>query len=51
MLGIGPVYAARIIAEIGKIECFETQAQLAEYAGPYWEKSNQMIMNGNEHLE
>lgn len=37
--GIGPVYAAGIIAEIGQIERFETQAQLAKYAGLYWKKS------------
>lgn len=37
--GIGPVYASGIIAEIGQIERFETQAQLAKYAGLYWKKS------------
>ncbi|WP_067844420.1 IS110 family transposase [Amphibacillus sediminis] len=37
--GIGSVYAAGIIAEIGQIERFETQAQLAKYAGLYWKKS------------
>lgn len=37
--GIGPVYTAGIIAEIGNIERFESQAQLAKYAGLYWKKS------------
>ena len=31
--GVGPVYAAGLIAEIGQIERFENQAKLAKYAG------------------
>ena len=34
--GIGPVYAAGIIAEIGDINCFNNQAALAKYAGLAW---------------
>jgi Transposase and inactivated derivatives len=34
--GIGRVYAAGIIAEIGQIERFENQAKLAKYAGLTW---------------
>lgn len=38
VLGIGPVYAAGIIAEIGQIERFENEAKLAKYAGLYWKR-------------
>lgn len=34
--GIGPVYAAGIIAEIGSIEAFKSQEALAKYAGLVW---------------
>ncbi|EPM6849793.1 IS110 family transposase [Enterococcus faecalis] len=34
--GIGKVYAAGMIAEIGQIERFEDQAKLAKYAGLSW---------------
>jgi transposase len=36
--GVGPVYAAGMIAEIGQIERFDTQAKLAKYAGLVWKK-------------
>ncbi len=36
--GIGPVYAAGIIAEIGEINRFPNQAALAKYAGLAWNK-------------
>lgn len=36
--GIGPVYAAGIIAEIGQIERFDHEGKLAKYAGLYWPK-------------
>jgi len=36
--GIGPVYSAGILAEIGQIERFEDQAKLAKYAGLYWKR-------------
>lgn len=38
--GIGPVYAAGIIAEIGQIDRFEDETKLAKYAGLTW-KQNQ----------
>lgn len=37
--GIGPVYTAGILAEIGQIERFDDQAKLAKYAGLYWKKN------------
>ena len=36
--GIGKVYCAGILAEIGQIERFEDQAKLAKYAGLYWKR-------------
>ena len=45
--GIGPVYAAGILAEIGQIERFEDQAKLAKYAGLYWKRSQ----SGNRESE
>ncbi len=37
--GIGPVYTAGIIAEIGDINRFGNEAKLAKYAGLAWRKS------------
>ncbi|WP_010632962.1 IS110 family transposase [Sporolactobacillus vineae] len=37
--GIGPVYAAGLIAEVGQIDRFDHEAQLAKYAGLYWKVS------------
>lgn len=34
--GIGPVYAAGILAEIGQIDRFDNEAKLAKYAGLSW---------------
>ncbi|WP_412851075.1 IS110 family transposase [Bacillus paranthracis] len=57
--GIGTVYAASILAEIGQIERFETQVQLAKYAGLYWKRSQSgnfesertpMVRTGNQYL-
>lgn len=57
--GIGPVYTAGIIAEIGNVERFESQAQIAKYAGLYWKKSQSgnfesertpRAMTGNQYL-
>lgn len=36
--GIGPVYSAGIMAEIGDINRFENQAKLAKYAGLAWKQ-------------
>ena len=37
--GIGKVYAAGILAEVGSIEFFDSDAALAKYAGFYWNRS------------
>lgn len=57
--GIGPVFAAGIIAEIGDISAFKSSDALAKYAGLCW-KSNQsgdfdgedtpMLKTGNRYL-
>lgn len=36
--GIGNVYAAGIFAEIGNINCFPSEAQIARYAGLAWKR-------------
>lgn len=36
--GIGPVYAAGILAEIGQIDRFDNEAKLAKYAGLSWKE-------------
>ncbi|MCC5893854.1 MAG: IS110 family transposase [Alkalibacterium sp.] len=57
--GIGPVYAAGIIAEIGQIERFDHESKLAKYAGLYWPKhqsgqfqkeNTAMSKSGNRYL-
>lgn len=57
--GIGVVYAAGIVAEIGQIERFENEAQLAKYCGLYWKKNQSgnfesertpMTRTGNQYL-
>jgi len=57
--GIGPVFAAGIIAEIGQIERFEDETQIAKYAGLYWRKhqsgtftaeATSLSRNGNHYL-
>lgn len=57
--GIGPVYAAGIIAEIGDINRFSSQASLAKYAGLTWTQhqssefeaeDTRLIQSGNHHL-
>src|SRR5690625_7937235 len=35
--GIGPVFTAGIIAEIGQIDRFEDEMKIAKYAGLYWQ--------------
>ena len=53
------VYAAGIVAEIGQIERFENEAQLAKYCGLYWKKNQSrnfesertpMTRTGNQYL-
>jgi transposase len=57
--GIGPVYAAGILAEIGEITRFKDQAALAKYAGLVWSKhqsgsfeadQTHLIRSGNRYL-
>ena len=57
--GIGPVYSAGIIAEIGDIHRFESQASVAKYAGLVWSQHQsgdfeaertRMIKSGNRFL-
>lgn len=58
--GIGPVFAAGIIAEIGSIECFKNDSALAKYAGLTWSdnssgkvisEDNVLIKSGNSFLK
>lgn len=37
--GVGPVYTAGILAEVGQIHRFNNEAKLAKYAGLYWNKN------------
>lgn len=46
--GIGPVFAAGIIAEIADISKFNNQAALAKYAGLTWRKSQSGSFNACE---
>ena len=57
--GIGPVFAAGIIAEVGDINRFPDQAALAKYAGLAWKRhqsgpfdaqDRRMIKTGNRYL-
>lgn len=58
--GIGPVYSAGIIAEIGDINRFPNQAALAKYAGLVWSQhqsgdfeaqNTRLIKSGNRYLK
>ena len=57
--GIGPVFCAGILAEVGHIHRFKDQASLAKYAGLTWSKhqsgkftadETNMIRSGNRYL-
>ncbi|PEZ46349.1 IS110 family transposase [Bacillus thuringiensis] len=57
--GIGPVFAAGIIAEIDQIERFDDETKIAKYAGLYWRKhqsgrftaeNTSLSRNGNHYL-
>lgn len=57
--GIGPIYAAGILAELGQIERFEDEAKIAKYAGLYWKQKQSgnfesertfMTKTGNHYL-
>lgn len=58
--GIGPVYSAGILAEIGDINRFPSQAQLGKYAGLVWTQNQsgdfeaentKLIKSGNRFLK
>lgn len=58
--GVGPVFAAGIISEIGSIDCFKNDASLAKYAGFVWgdnssgkviSENNRLIKSGNMFLK
>lgn len=58
--GVGPVYSAGIIAEIGDIHRFKDHAALAKYAGLCWTQNQsggfqaeqtRMIKSGNRYLK
>lgn len=58
--GIGPVFSVRIMTEIGDINRFENQAQLAKYAGLVWKQhqsgdfeaqNTRLIKSGNRFLK
>ena len=58
--GIGPVFSAGIMAEIGDINRFQNQAQLAKYAGLAWKQhqsgdfeaqATRLINSGNRFLK
>jgi transposase len=58
--GVGPVFAAGIISEIGSIDCFKNDAALAKYAGFSWNdhssgkvisENNELIASGNTYLK
>lgn len=57
--GIGPVYAAGIITEIGDIKSFRNNDALAQYSGITWSRNesgprasdeNRLTKRGNKHL-
>ncbi|MDA3128669.1 IS110 family transposase [Aliibacillus thermotolerans] len=57
--GIGPVFAAGIIAEIGQIERFDDETKIAKYAGLYWRthqsgrftaEDTSLTRQGNQYL-
>lgn len=57
--GVGPVFTAGIIAEIGQIERFDDETKIAKYAGLYWRKhqsgrftadDTSLSRNGNQYL-
>ena len=45
--GIGPVYAAGIIAEIGQIDRFDNDRQLAKYSGLAWKQNQSGSFNSS----
>lgn len=59
VIGLGPVYSAGIFAEIGDVNNFPSEAQLAKFAGLTWRKTEsasfkgevtRMTKTGNKYL-
>ncbi|OXS64108.1 IS110 family transposase [Priestia filamentosa] len=57
--GVGPVFAAGIVAEIGQINRFNDETRIAKYAGLFWKKyqsgrftaeSTSLTRSGNHYL-
>ncbi len=48
--GVGKVYAAGLIVEIGQIERFEDQTKLAKYAGLSWKVNQSETISRKIHL-
>ena len=48
--GIGPVYAAGIIAEIGSIDAFNSHSALAKYAGLVWRENQSGNFNADDTM-
>ena len=57
--GVGPVFAAGIVAEIGQIERFTDETRIAKYAGLFWKKyqsgrftaeNTSLTRSGNQYL-
>ncbi len=57
--GIGPVFAAGILAEIGQVDRFEDESKMAKYAGLYWRthqsgrftaEDTSLTRQGNQYL-
>lgn len=57
--GIGPIYAAGILAEIGQIDRFDNEAAIAKYAGLTWKRrqsgdfeaeDTSLVRSGNKYL-
>src|SRR5690625_3282448 len=46
--GVGPVFTAGIIAEIGQTERFEKEAKIAKYAELYWRKHQSRRFTADE---
>ena len=44
--GIGPVFSAGIIAEVGDVNRFDDQARLAKYAGLVWKENKSGMFEG-----
>ncbi len=57
--GVGPIYAAGILAELGQIDRFKNEAAIAKYAGLTWKRhqsgkfeaeDTSLVRSGNKYL-